>query len=161
MAIMIIVFIILFSVSVAALSISSSQQRALLKKGCLFTQLFPGIARFSCPLILCMKLNFCRTMLASQRQNFFERFQFGALASRPQTLSKPSSKRSCLSKDLFNTTICIATFCWWKNLNDLRERHLLYFLEDFLLGLLKLFHLQVAIFHEWHFAALDLGFTCN
>lgn len=33
MAIMVIVFIILFSVSVAALSISSSQQRALLEKG--------------------------------------------------------------------------------------------------------------------------------
>ena len=33
MAIMIIVFIILFSLSVAALSISSSQQHALLKKG--------------------------------------------------------------------------------------------------------------------------------
>ena len=35
----------------------------------LFTQLFPGIARFSCPLILCLTLNFGRTMLASQRQN--------------------------------------------------------------------------------------------
>ena len=35
----------------------------------LFTQLFPGIARFSCPLILCMKLNFGRIMLASLRQN--------------------------------------------------------------------------------------------
>ena len=35
----------------------------------LFTQLFPGIASFSCPLILCMKLNFGRIMLASLRQN--------------------------------------------------------------------------------------------
>ena len=44
----------------------------------LLTQLSPGIARFSCPLILCMKLNFRRTMLVFSTAKFIEGFQFAS-----------------------------------------------------------------------------------
>ena len=37
-------------------------------------QLFPGIARFSCPMILCVILNFGRTMSCSQQQNLLGGF---------------------------------------------------------------------------------------
>ena len=52
----------------------------------LFTQLFPGIARFSCPLILCMKLNFGRTMLVLSTAKFIGGFQFASSESKLRLL---------------------------------------------------------------------------